>query len=402
MLQSSNLIFERYLKEDGSFVSYYCRSTNAKRIELETKIVTDYYQINSQYYASSIHSSGMNAIVSAFEAILYKYRKTNEITFVISYECYKDVYRTCEYLLLKYAKQGLKIIYLTKNCFNESSNEVIEIFKTHKHKIKMFFFETCSNPSGKQLNWNQLIECKSIVPECTFILDNTWTTAYGCNPFKHHVNLIDLVVESMSKFISASTCIGGLCCGKKQIINIITNYNKVYGTYIASDHCEIFLNGLRTLEKRMLESSKQTKLLLENIDKIIEDFPSFTVTRVFHPFLQNPQNHNLLLEPSLFLFHISHPVFNEKVNDRVVVVQQIQDYFGISENFETSYGSHKTQICNYPTFKSDSAYDLLECNSNNYGIWFRVAVGYESTLEMNLILLKAFVSGLHTLFCRPN
>lgn len=108
---------------------------------------------------------------------------------------------------------------------------------------------------------------------------------------------------------------------------------------------------------------------------------------------------------SLFLFHITHSIFDAKVNDKCLIIEQIRDYFGISEHFETSYGSHKTRICNYPTFNIESAYDFeFDCNPNKLrnGIWFRVAVGYESNLEMNLTLLKSFVYGLQKLFCETH
>lgn len=79
----------------------------------------------------------------------------------------------------------------------------------NNNKIDLFLFEACSNPSGLFFNFNIL---KKFPSHTKVVCDNTWLSPALFNPIKQGA---DVIVESMTKYISGGTCIGGLIIGKK-------------------------------------------------------------------------------------------------------------------------------------------------------------------------------------------
>ena len=80
------------------------------------------------------------------------------------------------------------------------TKHLLAVFRDHGSAIRVFHFESCTNPSGKMMDFAVLPRLAALAPNCTMVCDNTWTTAGLFNPFEHGA---DLVVESCTKYISA-------------------------------------------------------------------------------------------------------------------------------------------------------------------------------------------------------
>ena len=136
---------------------------------------------------------------------------------------------------------------------------------------------------------------------CIFVCDNTWLTGCLFNPLAHGV---DLVVESMTKYVSAGRCIGGHVLGPNVLVAPILSWIKAFGVFVASDHCEIFLEGLQSLRARMEATSRCALAAARHL----EAHPA--VNRVMYPRLESHPSHYIArryleLGPGCIWFHIS-------------------------------------------------------------------------------------------------
>eukprot|EP00435_Cladocopium_sp_Y103_P046154 s125_g13.t1 len=106
--------------------------------------------------------------------------------------------------------------------------------------------------------------------------DNTWLSGALFNPLEHGA---DLVVESLTKYISAGRCIGGAVLGVNSLMAPILSWIKAFGMFVAADHCELFLDSLRSLHARMQATSQAAQMMAKHL----EAHPA--VNRVMYPLL---------------------------------------------------------------------------------------------------------------------
>lgn len=359
-------------KKDGA---KYCRNKSESRIILEKELLKLYDRDENDYKAC-VFNSGMSAISSILNILAAKGRQY----FLIGDELYSDTPKICKYLT-RYNKE------YKYSCVDiRDDKKILEIFEIEKPTV--FYIESSTNPSGQIFNYDLILKLKNICPDCLFIVDNTWLSAINFNPFNYGV---DIVLESMTKYISGGRCIGGHVIGPNLILDKLKKYSKINGVYVGSDHCDIFLEGLSTLESRI----KVVSSIAYDVAQYLEN--NKNVTRVMYPKLESHPAHKnfkyVKYGPGCLLFHIISPINKTKIAK--TFLSNIPDL-----HFETSFGSSHSKIDQYPNIGSSKIYDSFISNNDGNndgsgdedskynsdeiyikkGIWIRLAIGYTSNL----------------------
>lgn len=337
-MKYDNLVIER----KGHEVTTYCRTISLKRTILSIKL-KELYGINNN---ALIFPSGLTAIMSLATTILDNLDE--ETVFVVGDELYCDTYDGFQYLA--YKRNGLTIEFVNVSDFIG----IKKLFIKYGRKISMFYIESCSNPSGQLFDYEKINNLKEYSLSTIFCTDNTWLTAYSFNPFDYG---FDVVVESMTKYISGSHCIGGMVIGTHPIMENLSYYVDTYGLYVGADHCQIFIDGLYSLKERVQKTSDNMILFLEYLQT--EDI----IDCIKYPFIRSDKSYKLAKKylkyyPGVVYFHI----LTKKL------VSEFTDFMFSSEfktiQFETSYG------------KSYSKIDTDIVSTSN-GFWVRFSIGYD-------------------------
>ena len=362
-LNDINLVIENHPK----FGSHYCRSSSSKRQELENLILKIYNASNEKVHVQ-IMPSGMAAISCVMETFLK--RSKSDPVFIMSNELYCDTPKAINYLHKFHENMIIEFVDIRKIA------SVVDIVEKYKENEILLYFESCSNPSGQVPNYDVIKELKNTNPNLTICVDNTWLTGHSFNPLSRDA---DIVIESMTKYISAGKCIGGFIMGNNDFMYDVREWIRIFGQYVGKDHCQIFIDGINTMKQRIIESSNITldvAKYLESNDK---------VKRVMYPFLDSHPTYKeavkyLLIPPSCIWFNIKHE--NKKNSVKYKILK--------NNNFikcETSFGSSYAKIDPWPIFGSPNIYDdhcLAEqdnCQKNNNHIWIRLSVGYNSKTD---------------------
>lgn len=313
--------------------SFYCRGTSSSRRKLEGELL-HLYGRKEQDHGALIYSSGISAISAVFSLF-----RLTEKTIVIGSELYCDTPKVASF----WNKNVVQV-----DVGDEKS--ILDLFS--KENISLFFLESCSNPSGQILNMSLLSRLKQLQPNCCICFDNTWCTVFGFNPFQFPE--VDIVVESMTKYISGGQCIGGMSIASKQWHDQLLLYSKMSGIFVGSDHCQIFSRGIETLEKR-------NKIVSERAQRFVQHLISNPhVNSVVHPSLiSHPLYATFVqyfnLSPGVFRFHITPTIRNfEKVKE----ILALEKWFP----YQTSFGSPNNKIDSFPKWAKK-------------GIWLRFAIG---------------------------
>jgi len=331
---------------------HYCRSFSSERDRLHLKIAEYYGRAN---YSVQTLPSGMTAI----SVLMSYFDKT--ATFLLSDELYCDTERTAK-------QQGYK--YDQVDVCN--SEEVIRLFSVTKYDL--FFLESCSNPSGKIFDWSLIEKIKELAPKCIICVDNTWVSGCSFNPFTIGANV---TIESMTKYISGGTCIGGFILSfDKSLMGYVQRWVKMYGQFIGSDHCRLFLNGLETVKERV----KRTAEVAQEVAKRLSEHPE-RQTVVFpglesHPCFLLYKKYFRMVPGCLWVHVESKKLSKRKV---LAVLSQIEGL-----KLETSYGGAYSKVDPWPKVDPE-------------GVWFRVAIGYESRAEDVLQSVEKLVKRLKSI-----
>lgn len=143
----------------------------------------------------------------------------------------------------------------------------------------------------------------------SFVIDNTWATALGLDPFSLGV---DLVVEAATKYIGGhSDIMSGVVVGNGEIIDRAIAEAHFRGDSISGDEAYLGLRGLRTMAVRMEQIQKNTLKVAEWLEGRPE------VTRVLYPALPSHPQHDLFLRD----YSMAAGVFSieiEKSHDRPI------------------------------------------------------------------------------------
>lgn len=328
----------------------YIRTCGPERKQTEILIKNLYGGVPE---ATFITSSGMNSIITVFNALIkkIKHELVSRSTIFVSDELYCDT-------------QERGISYLEDNGFNIISfdqsdyDSTVELIKFHSEHIVMMFFEVCSNPHGKTTDFRIL----DALPVDTYVVvDNTWLSPVVCNPFKI-TKRIDCVVESCTKYISGSTTIAGhiACRSKKHPMTTAIEYNiRLNGIHVSPMVCSILNeqigNDLRNIKERIQSSLDRTYHLIRFFEEAASSGKTLPGVTLFNSGLQDKS-----FKSSIILFEVDikdgspfHNVKTWRSDFEKLIKENCTNVL-----FETSYGKKRDAICNFPQ-KSDDKKRLM-------------------------------------------
>ena len=212
-----------------------------------------------------------------------------------------------------------------------------------KGKRNILFVESCSNPDGYILGHEMIALLRSYSSTSIVVMDNTWLSAAIFNPFAPPFQA-DIVVNSLTKYYSCGTAIGGAILLRKTdseqlavISTAIERWIKMNGLHTSPHNAEQICKQLDTLSARVKQSSALTSSLLLSELKDIQ---------LLHPLLPSHPSYSLAKKywkgdclPSVFTFAVPRP---HRGMVKFLEKQKFIDY-------KTSFGSTKSRIDPFPT-----------------------------------------------------
>lgn len=149
---------------------------------------------------------------------------------------------------------------------------------------KLLYLESPTNPTLKILDLRRLIESAK-KQDAIAVVDNTFATPINQKP----LNLgADVVVHSATKFLGGhSDVMGGLACGRRELIDTIYRFREVNGAALHADAAYLIIRGMKTLElriRRQNENALRIAVYLSGHPKISE---------VFYPGLETHPGHTI-------------------------------------------------------------------------------------------------------------
>ena len=331
----------------------YSRTKSSARFQLEEEIASTYHSTEQKDPYCAILPSGMAAISACFYAF---FGNPGEKTLLLSNELYCDT-PTC-------AASWRKEYNFKRQTFDVCDSQWLLNYCKKSQSPTMMFLESCSNPSGKILDWSIIAELKKLNPNLVICVDNTWLTSIFFNPFCYGV---DVVLESMTKYRSAGRVIGGFVCGQQKFIEVVKKYITLNGMFIGADHCEIFTRAQKNLHQRVSNASELAQKVAEwlekdsNVTVLTPSLPAHPCFKIFNGYC------NLKTSPSVFLIHI-------KSNCSLRDIENVKYPHGLRK--ETSYGSAHSKIDPWPRLGSSGDYFATK-NTLQQGVWLRISVGYD-------------------------
>jgi cystathionine beta-lyase/cystathionine gamma-synthase len=358
------------IEDDPIHKTNYCSTTSKKRTELEKELIKC-YGLDPLKNDAKIFSSGRNAI-SCLMSVLIKPKERN--VFILGNEMFSCTKKGAKFIQENNYPDDLILEFVDVTNFDS----IKELFVKYGNDIKLLFIESCTNPSGKMIDFDRIGELKVLSKNLVFCVDNTWCTCVLFNPFKY---CADVVIESMTKYISGGMCLGGMIVGNKDIVDKTANWIRMYGQFIGSDHCQIYLTGLKTLPERikfvsdatMEIANEMNKMNLQMMVPMLPSHPTFDLNKKF-----------LSDAPGIILFCL--PVSVNKMTPIADIIQNLP-YL----KFETSYGAAHSKIDPYTRITHSNYYNRKLTASKTKAIWFRISIGYETDTRSVLSDIKLIV-----------
>ena len=314
----------------------YCRTRSPKREELEEALLK-LYGLTTETHVAFVFPSGMSAISTVMHAFA-----TKDKHIVLGNELYCDTPSVAKWLHERGQATGVKVLNPDGTTQGEPEGNA-----------GVVFVETCSNPSGFIPNYAAIEKLAGSAVVC---LDNTWLTSAIWNPWAAGVPC-DIVVESMSKYLSAGQCIGGMCIATKEHAGAIFSHIRHHGLHVPSQVCEAVLRVLPTLNQRVSAAQQRAERMHKAIAEMGLEVsgmnqqpvspPVFTVTFALPHALINaqivvPQKQNKKV-PDIPSKKKQDWRFKEKVRDEL---ERLCTARGI--RFETSFGAAHSKIDSFP------------------------------------------------------
>lgn len=324
----------------------YTRLSSDARRRLSSALLK-YYNCDEKEYTCFVFPSGMSAISTILTVFASKERR-----FLIGEELYCDTPKVCEHLLSSDFIKGYDYV----STYDETA------------PYGLAFLEACSNPHGIFPNYEALKKMKEKNDGMVLVIDNTWLSGCSFNPFQHGA---DIILESMSKYLSNSKCIAGMVITKNIHADRLFKFMRTYGLHVSSDTCEKILTTLETVERRIAGSSANTHQVLSQIDN----------TNIVYP-----KDISMKYSPSIFVLYVPLPSKHfpnaRKFNQMKDVLKELVAKHSL--HYETSFGSAYHRIDCYPKIanRTDPALREQKC------FRIRIYVGYEQPIEDLLNFIK--------------
>lgn len=341
----------------------YTRTIEKHRDNLQKTLCKRYSINNIQSLSCFIYSSGMNAIYSILqcEAARLLFSNKDHNIFLVGDEFYCDTKKVLNYLEC-YDRIQTVVINMSDDA------EVIAAFQKHGHSIKVIFFESCSNPSGKVVNWDHIKSIRDqFSPQCRIIIDNTWLSSALFNPFQYGA---DFVVLSLTKYYSGSNCIMGAVLGITSNMNYVIKFSQISGVHVDARSCKMVNEAITDMDNRVVKAGTLALMIaqwLETCDK---------VTEVMYPMLDSHPNHNNTKYlknsgPGCLLFHV--PIVKKKFPQWTWVNKWVEQSDLAHIRYETSFGDEHSKIDCWPRR------GLSKTNVD--GTWIRLSLGYNTIYD---------------------
>lgn len=325
-----------HIYDDGRHMTRYCRLNHLSRDILEEKMLSLYGLTSTlkKDFTCYLFPSGVSAITSIF----FCFCKRDRLV-VIGDELYADSDKTPKWLF----QQGLSGEVVALSEYKQRYDELKDA------PVSIAFFETCSNPTGKEPDYHLLQTLKERF-DTIICLDNTWLTCANYNPFRQNVKP-DIVVESMSKYLSIGQAIGGSCIVKSDLADAVWKHIKLHGLHVSPQTCDIVLDSLSSLDNRLSQTSKvMEQVLLSICEKTGETIPV------------KPEHFRY--RPGVFVFYapvegnVLSPTYDNKDSQKTkkVTMHFLRDRlsqlaFEHGFVFETSFGSVYPKVDCFPKLK---------------------------------------------------
>ena len=242
--------------------------------------------------------SGICAIDSTITCLM-KENSWKPVNLIYGNELYCDTLRCFKELevdfphLVKLHEVDIMNEDVLKALFQECAEE---------DKRVIFYFETCSNPSGHIFRFEFLRELKEICSNLRVVVDNTWVSSVLFNPFQFEE--VDIVVNSLTKYYGAgqSGILGISIAKTEEFGDILFNYGKSKGLHVSPLYCQSVVEQMETIEQRIKKSSNTTVNIIKELVK--------NGIEVVHPCLEENTSYERAkqyfggLYPSVFTFII--------------------------------------------------------------------------------------------------
>ena len=310
----------------------YTRSCSLSRDKLENKLRNLY-----ESTCCEIVSSGINAI---YITLLTVFQMKKQSIVLIANELFDYTTPVIQELCKIFNKQ---IIIFDP----ENTEEITNLVEIHKNNLCCMFFESCSNPSAKSINWN---EFKTYNKLTTTIVDNTWLSPVKFNPLKYDV---DIVIDSCTKYISGGKCIAGaINFNNFNDITVKCQQNvSLMGIHISAEYCNIMVDSIDTMFLRVKKATDRTLEIISNIK--------------FHKKILEIK-YNYTFNPCVFTFCVESDIKEIKmVRTKLKLLTKECDI-----DYSTSFGKNHDSIDTYPKI-------------NEKGVWLRIAVGYGDDIKIS-------------------
>lgn len=330
----------------------YNRTIHSKSQQL-SQILTQKYKCKF----CVITPSGLSAISTLLSILSLKHK--NQVNIIYGHELYCDTPKIINNLYELRQIKGMYKVPITDS--EQITNTILDL----KDDINILFVESCSNPSGYILDFSILSEIKKIT-KLYVVVDNTWLTYHIFNPFEYSA---DFVVNSLTKYYSAGSCIAGcILYNEEQIEHDLYIYQKYNGIHTSPYNCNLVLNNIKSLKIRMSNLSILTKKILQYLSQQKDII-------IMHPILESHVSNKLAKQ----IFNKNHipAVFSILVPYKKSEVIKRMKKSGIT--CLTSYGGSKSKFCPWPVVIEDKT----RC---------RLAIGYDDNYDVLITALQKFLS----------
>ncbi len=251
-------------KADG-FI--YSRNNNPTVRALEEKI-----RILEGAEAATSFATGMGGISNTLFSLLGPGKRVVSI---------KDTYGGTSKLFLEFLPHYKVDVKLC----NTSDHEELE--SEIGRGCDLLYLETPTNPTLKIVDIKRLATVAKKVGAIV-VVDNTFATPLNQNPLKLGA---DLVVHSATKFLCGhSDAMGGLLCGKKELVEKVFRFREINGASLQADAAYMIARGMKTLELR-IERQNTSALTIAKFLKAHNN-----VSDVFYPGLTTHPGHAIARE----------------------------------------------------------------------------------------------------------
>jgi len=145
--------------------------------------------------------------------------------------------------------------------------------KVIDERTRCVFLETPSNPTLDLIDIKKVV--KEVSGKCPVIVDNTFASPLGQNPFEQGANI---VVYSITKSIGGhSDALGGAVLGPGTFIAHLYPERNEFGGVLTAREAASFLTGIKTLNLRFLKMQENAR----EIAKILKE--NSKVEKVYYP-----------------------------------------------------------------------------------------------------------------------